>query len=294
MQLSEYQSKAQLTDRCPGDSGDALVIPLMGLAGEIGSLQAEYKKFLRDGDAHHMFRDGVAEELGDILWYLANIATKFSLSLDDIALGNLNKTRARWKTTGVPAFVFPFDDSFPESEQLPRKFTAIIRPQSDAEGAPAILTIDGQQVGDPLRDNTYAADGYRFHDVFHLGQVAILGWSPTVRSLLKRKRKSAPIVDEVEDGGRAVVVDEAVTAIVWNYARNNQFLDGVDAVDYSVLETVKSITSHLEVRARSSAEWELTILQSYAVWRQVKAHNGGVINVDMVSRRFEFLGPVAS
>ena len=42
----------------------------------------------------------------------------------------------------------------------------------------------------------------RFHDIFHLSYAAILGWSPTVRALLRCKRKSDPRVDEVEDGGK--------------------------------------------------------------------------------------------
>ena len=66
------------------------------LAGEAGELLNEYKKKLRDGDAHEHFTDRVAEELGDILWYLAATATKFGLDLDDIAERNIRKTQARW------------------------------------------------------------------------------------------------------------------------------------------------------------------------------------------------------
>ena len=47
-----------------------------------GELVSEYKKFLRDGDAHTLFKDRFAEELGDVLWYLANLATKLGLRLD--------------------------------------------------------------------------------------------------------------------------------------------------------------------------------------------------------------------
>jgi len=75
--------------------------------------------------------------------------------------------------------------------------------------------MSGEKIGDELTDNAYKDDGYRFHDVFHSAYVAILGWSPVIRKLLKRKRKRKPRVDEVEDGGRAGVIDEAISAIVF-------------------------------------------------------------------------------
>jgi len=52
-----------------------------GLAGEAGQVLSEYKKYLRDGDSHILFKERFAEELGDLLWYLANTATKFDLLL---------------------------------------------------------------------------------------------------------------------------------------------------------------------------------------------------------------------
>src|SRR2546425_1996035 len=51
-----------------------------------------------------------------------------------------------------------------------------------------------------IQDNAYDDDGYRFHDVFHFAHLAILGWSPVLRKLLKRKRRNDVLVDEVEDG----------------------------------------------------------------------------------------------
>ena len=48
-----------------------LMVPLLGLAGEAGSLLTEYKKWLREGDRYRPFSDQVSEEIGDILWYLS-------------------------------------------------------------------------------------------------------------------------------------------------------------------------------------------------------------------------------
>ena len=46
---------------------------------------------LRDGDAHELFSEEMAEELGDVLWYVANLATKLELSLSEVAERNLRK-----------------------------------------------------------------------------------------------------------------------------------------------------------------------------------------------------------
>jgi len=92
MDFQEYQQRAVETDQVPTNT----VVPLLGLAGEAGELLSEYKKYLRDGDAHRLFKERVAEELGDLLWYISNVASKFELSLDDIATGNLDKTKDRW------------------------------------------------------------------------------------------------------------------------------------------------------------------------------------------------------
>src|SRR4029079_14836619 len=75
-----------------------------------------------------------------------------------------------------------------------------------------------------LTDNAYENDGYRFHDVSHRADAAVLGWSPIIRSGLKRKRKSNHKTDEVEDGGRAKAIEEGVSAHVFCYAAEHNFL----------------------------------------------------------------------
>src|SRR5690606_39045194 len=109
------------------------------------------------------------------------------------------------------------------------------------------LSRNGQVIGDDLTDNAYDDDGYRFHDVFHLAYAAKLGWSPVTRKILKCKRRSMSQVDEVEDGGRATVIEEAISAFVYDYARKHDYLDGVKKLDYELLKTIKSLTSDLEV-----------------------------------------------
>lgn len=141
--------------------------------------------------------------------------------------------------------------------------------------------IGGKKFGDPLTDNRYEDDGYRFHDIFHLSYACVLGWSPTVRALLHRKRKSNPKVDEVEDGGRALVIEEGIAAMVFSYAERRDYLEGAEGIDYNVLRTIKDMTSHLEVSCRTEGDWERAILTGFKVWRTVKAQGRGTLLADL-------------
>lgn len=296
MNLNVYQREAQKTDRVPVPEsikvGVDLIVPLLGLAGEAGELLSEYKKHLRDGDSHQLFKDRVAEELGDLLWYIANVAAKFDLKLEDIAQGNLYKTRNRWGDQDTSEIIL--DEQYEEHERLPRQFEIELR-EVVVKGKTKIRArMGGKKIGDDLTDNANDPDGYRFHDVFHLGYVAVLGWSPVIRKLLKRKRKSDPQVDEVQDGGRAQVIDEGISALVFEYARDHNWLKGVTDLDYQLLRTIKGITSPLEVRERSMCDWQRAILIGFKVWRQVLANSGGRILVDLDTKDLKYLGPPQS
>ncbi|TIX05982.1 MAG: nucleotide pyrophosphohydrolase [Mesorhizobium sp.] len=295
MDFNGYQKEALRTDRMPARDGDdvvSLVVPMLGLAGETGQLLSEYKKHLRDGEAHRLFKERVSEELGDLLWYIANVAAKFDLSLSEVAAANLAKVKQRWASERTEPLTF--DADLPEGERLPRQFEVeLIDIEADARHRVRVL-IDGQPFGAELTDNAYDPDGYRFHDVFHFAYAAVLGWSPTTRALLRRKRKSRPLLDEVEDGGRASVIEEGVAALAFDYARRHRFLDGVAALDFQLLRTIKDMTSHLEVGQCTTGEWEQAILQGFEVWRAVLAVRGGRIAVDLDARRVTFLGPSGS
>lgn len=296
MNFNGYQKAAQNTDRVPGHAstliGTDLIVPLLGLAGETGELLSEYKKHLRDGKSHLLFKDRIAEELGDLLWYIANVATKFDLKLEDIAQENLRKTNDRWGNQDTSALIF--DSEFEEHERLPRHFEIELREVVSRGKTKIRVLMNGKKIGDDLTDNANDPDGYRFHDVFHLGYVAVLGWSPVMRKLLKRKRKSNPQIDEVQDGGRAQVIDEGISALVFDYAKDHQWLLNVVDLDYQLLRTIKGITSLLEVKARSMGEWQRAILIGFSVWRQVLASNGGRIAVDLDAKNLIFLGPPQS
>ena len=293
MELNEYQRLANQTDQQPGkgtfgDDPHSILVPLLGLAGEAGELLGEHKKWFRDGDSYKLFPDRVKEELGDLLWYLSNVATKHGLTLEDVANYNLGKTQRRWQPmTCSPVRPRLFDEDFPPAERLPRQMDVSIH----SERPDRIVTlINGKKFGDPLQDNRYEDDGYRFHDIFHLSHASVLGWSPTLRALLRRKRKSDPKVDEVEDGGRAIVIEEGIAAMVFSYAERRNFLEGAEGVNYELLRTIKEMTSHLEVSRRTEGDWERAIMTGFHVWRQVKAKGKGQIRADLEQRTIELVG----
>ena len=152
------------------------------------------------------------------------------------------------------------------------------------------IFINGQAFGHALRDNRYEDDGYRFHDIFHLTYASVLGWSPSLRALLRRKRKSDPRVDEVEDGGRAIVIEEGISAMVFSYAERRGFLDGAEAVNYELLRTIRDMASHLEVRCRTEGDWEHAILRGFEIWRQVRAKGKGRLRANLDNGTIDLTG----
>jgi NTP pyrophosphatase (non-canonical NTP hydrolase) len=276
MDFDEFQRRARLTDI----TGDGLIVPLLGIGGEAGELLSEYKKLLRDGTSHTTFTARVAEELGDVLWYAAALANRLGLGLSDIAASNLKKCDARWGADQPAAF----DLGFPSDERLPRHFIVRIETLPGEPFSRTRAYVDGQQAGDDLTDNRMVADGYRFHDIFHLGYAAVLNWSPVTRRHLHRKRRSNPVVDEIEDGGRAIVIEEAVAALVFEYAERHKFLEGIATIDHKLLRTIRGMTAHLEVGRCHASLWERAILESYSVWRAVRENGQGSISADLDAR----------
>ena len=90
--MDAYQRRARKTAIYPREQ--MIIYPALGLAGESGEVCEKVKKYLR-GDTASNFKEDVEKELGDVLWYIANLATDMELSLDIIAAKNLNKLRDR-------------------------------------------------------------------------------------------------------------------------------------------------------------------------------------------------------
>ena len=96
MDISDYQLRSRATAVYPG-AGENLLYPTLGLCGEAGEVAEKIKKMIRDdaGALTDERRAALSKELGDVLWYLAQIATEADLELDAIAEANIEKLSSR-------------------------------------------------------------------------------------------------------------------------------------------------------------------------------------------------------
>lgn len=96
MNFEEYQKKSRETAVYP-NKGNNFIYPVLGLVGEAGEVAEKIKKVLRDdkGIVDDQKKEEIKKELGDVLWYLAQIATELNLSLDEIVETNLEKLESR-------------------------------------------------------------------------------------------------------------------------------------------------------------------------------------------------------
>lgn len=92
MDFQEYQEKSRKTAKYP-NAGENYIYPTLGLAGEAGEVAEKIKKVIRDkcGVVDDATRGDVKKELGDVLWYITQLATELGLSLDDVAESNIKK-----------------------------------------------------------------------------------------------------------------------------------------------------------------------------------------------------------
>lgn len=96
MNFEEYQKKSRKTAKYP-EAGNNFVYPTLGLAGEAGEVAEKIKKVIRDkgGKIDDETRELIKKELGDVLWYVSQLATEIGLSLDDVANHNIEKLYSR-------------------------------------------------------------------------------------------------------------------------------------------------------------------------------------------------------
>ncbi len=93
MIMDSYQRVARKTVIYPRKQ--MIIYPALGLAGEAGEVCEKVKKYLRQDYDLDELKEIVEDELGDVLWYIANLATDLGLSLDNLAAKNLAKLHDR-------------------------------------------------------------------------------------------------------------------------------------------------------------------------------------------------------
>jgi NTP pyrophosphatase (non-canonical NTP hydrolase) len=92
MNFKDYQTKSRKTAGYP-PIGHPVIYPTLGLVNEAGEVAGKIKKVFRDkgGEINEETREALKAELGDVLWYITQVATELDLSLDEIAEYNIAK-----------------------------------------------------------------------------------------------------------------------------------------------------------------------------------------------------------
>ena len=95
MDMNKYQNSALKTAIYPEEY--KIMYPALGLVGEAGEVANKVKKVFRDGvdNMPKDWRESIASEIGDVMWYCAALAADLGFDLDSIANENLEKLSAR-------------------------------------------------------------------------------------------------------------------------------------------------------------------------------------------------------
>ena len=98
MKFADYQKKSRTTAMYP-NRGKNFVYPVLGLAGEAGEVAEKVKKIIRDnnGVVTALAKEDIKKELGDVLWYVSQLASELKITLASVAEHNLEKLASRKK-----------------------------------------------------------------------------------------------------------------------------------------------------------------------------------------------------
>lgn len=314
MELNEYQQLAQATNLLSGqDQPKRQLAAMLGLASESGSLLDVQKKLMTDAMGAEAHGEALVKELGDLLWYVSAVAHAVGLELEDVAQQNLERTRDRFAVEHDLTNLALFDEDAPETERFPRRAAFRFEPvDGDVAGARLFLEMAdpdafpdgpipdadgsgklrgyqvGAQLGDDLDDNTATEDGYRYHDAVHISFMTHLGWSPTLRSLLRIKRKYDSRIDNTEDSARAIFADEGLVAVLARLSQRHMGFSTRMSIDSDVLDVVRAIVRDREVAETPGWAWEKTIREGLDAMRELERAGGGRLHADLHQRQLTF------
>jgi NTP pyrophosphatase (non-canonical NTP hydrolase) len=253
---------------------------LLNLAGEIGTVLSDYQAGRLAANQAALKR-----RLAAVLHVLIQAADEAGVTLEAAAEGNLHKIFDRWPIRR--AYPRPLDEDDKPFEQLPRSLTIDIFEREVGGNLYVFQQCNGINTGDRLTDNAIEPDDYRFHDVFHYAYCAVLTWSPVTRSLLRLKRKSKPLVDEAQDGARAVLIEEGVATWIFGQAKELDLFAGMKAGDLSfdMLKAIRQFVAGYEPAGSPLWLWEEAILQGYEAFRFLREKRRARLRIDMAQRK---------
>ena len=227
------------------------------------------------------------DAIGGLADALANLAASAKVEWHKVVCVNRGKILGRWPEHKEDRRVA--ERTKQEEERFPTSLCVEFREIERGTKKVVILRCRGLNFGDRLTDNMKEPDYYRFHDVFHFSYAVLLGWSPVLRDLLKCKRKSLPCIDENQDGARAQIVEEAVSAYIFAHAKQMKYFDGITQLDYDLLKAVEDLVAGYEVDTVPLYHWEEAILEGYRVFRKLTCNRGGVVELDFDQRRLTYI-----
>lgn len=105
LSVDEYAVRALRTDQ-RSDAG-SMTFPLLGLFGETGSLLSEVKKKQRDRTSYIGYASAVAEELGDVLWYLTVVAERANIPFAEIVVGEGSSQNGALSFSSIQPEIIP-------------------------------------------------------------------------------------------------------------------------------------------------------------------------------------------
>lgn len=252
---------------------------LLKLASAVGAVVAAGPEMLVGID-----RVARATQLAEVLGLLVRAADEAGVTLEAAANRNIEKIIDRWPTDRI----YPplFDDDEDESERLPRSLAIEIFERPVGGKTYVFQRCEGINIGDRLTDNSPTKDDYRFHDVFHYSYAAVLGWSPVVRSLFRVKRKSKPDIDENEDGARASLSEEGISAWIFGESEPLRYFEGLNSGDlpFGLLKQVRDFVRRYEVGRCPLWVWEDAILQGFAAFRFLREYRRARVLMDLEHR----------
>ena len=300
MDLQEYVNQAAATDGVESDER-AIQVALFGIAGEAGEVVSVAKKFFREGGPLPGLGNRVSEELGDLLWYIALLARRLGLDLNTIAQQNLNKTDALWSST-MPLPPDYDHHAYDRQKLLRRMKVKFVEDRSSAIPVVRMIPLGElaervneerdrkrklDQLGDTLDDNAAIDDGYRYHDIIHLAHATVLGWSPVLRALMGAKRKDVGERDRIEDGARAIAIEEGLAAFVFNYLEPVGFKP--DAIGWDIFKHVQRTVRGLEVASQPLIAWRSAYTQAFRIFERLYEDKGGVVECDLDARELRLI-----
>lgn len=293
--LDSYQQLAFLTARTEGRAFlDICITRLLVYTTSVMSRQFPESEYQLSDD---LLNYSSNQTLGVLLWHLCAVATLYDIKMSEVANDNQKKIRSI-APLPIPKPTELFDEDMPSHERFPRQFSVTYISVSRDR---LQMFYRGRPLGDELDDNSEMDDGYRFHDALHLANVAILGWSPVLRSLMKLKRKSRPNADRAQDGARARIVEEAIVKAVHSEAIRVAQLEGLteeqakttlfsetSQISYDFLKLIMTFAEGLEVAKCEPWEWRRAFVAGHYLLRHLQDEKQGTVTVDLEARSVTF------